>query len=96
MDLTKISEFLVWIVSGGSIVAFSFFAERWPWFQAQTAELKRWIMWGICALLSVGALAVQTYVPSDILVQLAPWFSVIAASFVTIFVSENFHSANKK
>ena len=50
----------------------------------------------VCLLLSTGAYAIQVYVPQEILVELAPWFSLIAASFAGVFIGTAFHKMDKK
>jgi hypothetical protein len=92
----SLSEFLVWLTGAGSIVAVSFLAERWPWFQTLAAEQKKMFMFGACIVLSLGAFAVRTFVPPEILAQLAPWFGVISSVFAAVFLSETFHAVDKK
>ena len=91
-----LTDFLVWLTAGGSIIAFSWLAERWAWFQLQTSNMKQGIMFGACVVLSLGAFAIQQYVPVETLNALAPWFGIVASIFVSLFLSKTFHQADKK
>lgn len=92
MDLT---QFLVWLTGGGSIVAVSWLFENWAWFQAQTAQLKQMLTFGASAVLSLGAWAVTTYVSASVLAQIAPVFMILSTLFASIFVGQLFHSFAK-
>jgi hypothetical protein len=91
-----LADFLVWLVAGGSIVAISWLFERFGWFQSVSSNARENIMFVFCALLSCGAYAVQTFVPADVLLALAPWFGIIAGTFAMVFVSKSFHKVDKK
>jgi len=90
------SEFLPWLIAGGSIVAVSWLFERFAWFQNVSSTARENIMFVSCAALSCAAYAVQTFVPVVTLDLLAPWFGIIAGIFALIFVSKGFHAIDKK
>lgn len=90
-----LNEFLVWLSSGGSIVFVSWIAERWAWFQAQTKEAKQWLIYGSSVGLSFIAYTVSTYASPELLSQLAPFFTIMSVSFVSIFLGQAFHYFNK-
>jgi hypothetical protein len=92
----NLNDFLVWLTGGGAIIAISWLFERWAWFQAQTANLKQMLVFGSSAALSIGAWAVVTYVPADVLSQIAPVFAILAATFVSVFLGQMFHAIVKK
>lgn len=92
-----IYEFLAWLVSGGgSVAVFSWFAERWPWFQALSSPQKFWSSMAASVALALGAWGVVSYVPPEILEQLSVPFSVVIG-IVTIYLGkEGFHNQQKK
>lgn len=91
-----LTDFLVWLsVGGGGALASSWIWERVPWFQALEATAKQLVFFVSCVLLSVLALVIQTYVPQELLNQLAPYFAIIASSFGTVFVGTSFHKSSK-
>ena len=91
----SLQEFLVWLVSGGSIVAVSWLAEKSAWFQGLGKESKEYVIYGASVALSFGAYAVNTYVSPDVLNQLAPLFGILATTFGSIFLGRMFHSFRK-
>jgi Na+/proline symporter len=93
----NLSDFLIWLATsaGASSVA-SWVLERIPKYAAlASAEAKRWIFFGVCAVLSCGSYAIITYVPSSVLQSLAPWFGLIASTFASIFIGTSFHKVDK-
>ena len=89
------AEFLVWLTSGGSIVAVSWLADKSAWFQSLSKEAKEYVIYGASVVLSLGAYAVNTYVPAEVMAQLAPIFAILATSFGSIFLGRIFHSLKK-
>jgi len=86
-----LEQFLVWLIGGGSVIALFWLAEQSTWFQGLSVVMKRLVMFGGSAILGLGALAVVTYVPPEVLEQLSPWFSIIAATFVSVFLNQAAH-----
>ena len=92
-----LTDFLVWLASsaGASAVA-SWILERIPAYaKIAVAETKRWIFFGVCALLSVGAYVVITYVSPSVLQAIMPFFGLVAATFVSVFTGSGFHKVDK-
>lgn len=93
----NLNDFLVWLAnSGGSIIVLSWIAERWAWFQAQKPDAKQYMFFGGSVLVSAASYTVLHYVPASILTMLTPWFGLVYASFVTVFISKAFHALDKK
>lgn len=92
-----LNDFLLWLAgSAGASVAASWILERIPkYVNIAVAETKRWIFFVCCLVLSGGAYAIITYVPTDILNALAPWFGLLAATFVSVFTGSSFHKVDK-
>ncbi len=88
-------EFLVWLVSGGSIVAVSWLCERWAWFQKQTPDVKEYFVYGMSVALSISAYCVNTFVDPAILEKLAPIFAIASATFISIFIGKLFHKVDR-
>jgi len=91
-----LSTFLQWLIGGpGSILAVSWLLERMKWFQALTSDQKQYTVFGCAAAVGCGALAVVKFAPPSLLASIAPFFMVISATFVTLFVMKGFHKADK-
>jgi len=91
-----IQQFLSWLLaSGGSISAASWILERLPWFQAKAADVKEWIFFGFASLISVAAYLTTTYVPTDVLQAIAPYFLLVSGVFITTVVGKMFHKVDK-
>lgn len=91
----ELTEFLVWLTSGGSIIAVSWLAEKSAWFQRLTKEQKEYFIYGASVLLSLSAYGVNTYVSAEVLSQLAPVFAIFATTFASIFLGRVYHSFKK-
>ena len=91
-----LNEFLLWLgsASGASGVA-SFILERIPAFHKLASEAKQWVYFFVCLVLSVGSYSIITYVPADILEQIAPFFALVAAVFASVFLGSVFHQYDK-
>jgi hypothetical protein len=90
-SVASLSNFLLWMVTGGSVIAVSWLCERWKWFQAQTPDNKKYIQYGASALLGIAALLVQNYVTTAILELMQPYFAVLAAVFGMLFLNQAAH-----
>ena len=91
----ELNEFFIWLGAGGGIIATSWILEQFTWFQAVSSKARKWIMFGVCVLISGGAFAIQSYVPIEVINAIAPWFKIIAGIFGALFISEGFHKVNK-
>jgi hypothetical protein len=90
------TDFLVWLTAGGSIIAVSWLCERWVWFGLQTKELKQYIIFGASTALSIAAHVFITYASPELIVMLSPYFMIISATFVSIFIGQVFFKSMKK
>ena len=91
-----IDAFLSWfLTSGGSIITASWILERVAWFKLQSPDVKEYLFFGLSAVLSVLAYVVVTFVPAEILAQIAPYFVIISGTFVTVIVGKRFHETDK-
>jgi hypothetical protein len=93
----NLNDFLSWLVySGGSIIAVSWVLEQVNWYKEQSPQLKKWVFFGLSAVVSVTALLVVNFVPAQVLQAIAPYFAAIAITFVNVFLGEVFHTATKE
>jgi hypothetical protein len=92
-----LNDFLMWLVgSAGASAVASWVLERIPAYaKIAVAETKRWIFFGACVILSIGAYVVVTYVPASFLESLAPFFGLVAATFISVFTGSGFHKIDK-
>jgi len=97
MDVYDLYNFIVWFgsVAGAGVVT-SFIFERWAYFQSLASESKKWVSFGGMALLGLSSHLVLTYVPADVLASMAPYFSILAASFVSVFSGNMFHKGDRE
>lgn len=89
-----LKDFLVMLAGGGAAVAFSFIVERIEAWHKLSAGARQWISFGGSSVLALGALAIVTYVPADVLTALGPWFAVVAGTFVAFFMNQAAHSVD--
>lgn len=83
----SLTDFILWLTtSAGTSAVLSFLFERWAYFQAQSAKLKPWIMYGASLAVALAAYAVIVFVPADVIATLQPWF-LIAAGVTVPFVA---------
>ena len=87
-----LTDFLIWLVVGGSIIAVSWAFERMNWYQVLSSNAKQWVFFGACAVVSLSSYYVQTYVPVANLQALAPVFQILAGLFIALFLGNQFHA----
>lgn len=88
-------EFLLWLaVGGGSAVALSFVTERAAWFQTWTKEAKSYFHLGGSVILSLGAWAILTYAPPEVLEYLQTPFQIVAGVFSAWLLNQLGHKAD--
>lgn len=74
----SLQEFLTWIAtSGGAAVALAFITERIPAFQTLTPQGKSLVHLIGSVGFALAAYAVLTYVPPEVLAQVAPFFQIV-------------------
>ena len=91
----SLNDFLVYLVGGGAIVVVSWLLEQFQWFKNLAAKSKQLVFFSCSLVVALAAYAVQTYVPALVLAQLAPYFTIIAATFVAIYLGSSFHANTK-
>jgi hypothetical protein len=88
-EIPPITEFLAFIASpAGAVIVgavVSMYLERWDWYNAQGAEPKRLIAYGLTALVAIAAYVLVTYVPSSFWNTLAPYWVIAAFTAFSIF-----------
>lgn len=90
-----LTDFIIWLgTAAGSSAVLAFLFERWPYFQAQPAARKPWIVYFSTVALALASYAVIVYVPADIIAALQPWFAVIAGVTVPFVASQLAHKAD--
>ena len=90
------AEFLQWIVyGGGGAIAVSWILEKLSWYQNKSADAKRNIFFGIVSAFTILVYVVLTYVPSNIIDAIAPYFGIVAVAFLNIYIGTGFHSVTK-
>lgn len=92
-----LQEFLVWAAnSGGAAMVVSFILERVPQFKDLAAETKRWVFFGASFAVTVIAYLVLTYVPQEVLLNMAPYFALFYSLFIANFGGSAFHLLDKE
>jgi hypothetical protein len=91
----EINDFLVYLSGVGVIVAVSWLWEFFGWFPNAEPKSKKLILFGISVAVALSAYAVKTYVPVDVINQIAPFFGIVALIFVNLFAGEGFHQVTK-
>lgn len=93
--MTDIFEFLPWIVyGGGGAIAISWILEQVKWYQEQSAKAKKNIFFGFSAVFTVLIYVFMTYVPQNAIEAIAPFFSIIAAAFISTYIGTGYHRAS--
>lgn len=95
ISIPTLTEFLTWLIAGGSVVAISWIFEEIDWFQSLTPIKRRWLMYSLSTLLALVALWITTSVPAEVLATLEPYFAVIAGVFILVIVNQAAHKLNK-
>jgi len=95
MTMTLI-QFLTWLfASGGSAVVASFILERSKKYQDQASEVRKWIFFIVAAVIALAGYFTVTYVPVDVLNQIAPIFAIVAMIFTIVFLGTKAHEFDK-
>lgn len=95
MPPMNLVEFLTWLATGGgAAVGLAFILERWPKFQSFTVVQKSLGTLLGTTLVALLAYVVLTYVPKEILNQIAPYFMVVAGVVTTWLSSQMGHAVD--
>ena len=88
--------FALLLTAGGASAVASWILERIKAYSnISDPEVKRWIFFGVCTVLSVGSYCVITFVPESVLLQIAPYFGIVATVFLSVFLGNSFHAKDK-
>ncbi len=91
----KLTDFLIWLTSAaGASAALSFIAERVPAFQRLSPAHKSLFHLAGSVALALAAYAILTYVPPDVLAQIAPVFQIVAAVVGSWLANQVAHRAD--
>jgi hypothetical protein len=92
----SVTDFLQWLASGlGANVVFSYLAERWPWFQAKSADAKTWLSIACTAVIAIGAYATLTYVPSSFWTLISPYWMIVVGAVGMYLGTQFYHNVDK-
>lgn len=89
-------EFLTYASGVGVVAIVSFIFERMSWYQNLESSVKEYVFFGACVVTALGAFAIKTYVPVEMLEQAAPWFGIIGSIFAYQFLGNAYHKIDKK
>jgi membrane protease YdiL (CAAX protease family) len=95
LQMTDLQQVLVWLASGGAVIALSWLVEFFGWFQAMEPKKKQITFFIICAVVGVLAQLGITYIPANVFDIIAPYFGVVAGIFGLIFLGSEFHAKTK-
>lgn len=90
-----LNDFLVYLGGVGAVAAISWLFEYFGWFQNTEPKKKQLIFFGSCVVVALGAYCIKTYVPAEVLAQIAPFFQIVAVIFSYLFLGEFFHEKTK-
>lgn len=82
----NLNDFLVYLMGGGAVVLMSWVSEKSPWFQKQTTDVKWWIQMIGSVIVALTAWGIVTFLPKEILNEIAPAFAVVAG-IVSMFIT---------
>jgi hypothetical protein len=89
-------DFLLWLAnSGGGAVVVSWVLEQLSWYQGLVAKTKQLVFFGLTLLVTIVGFVVITYVPQSTLDVIAPYFGLVYATFVSVFLGTAFHNTTK-
>jgi hypothetical protein len=93
----ELNDFLALLLTaGGAAAVASWVLERIPAYASiAVAETKRWVFFGVCAILALGSYCVITFVPPATLQAITPYFAILASVFSSVFFGTSFHNADK-
>jgi len=95
-EFNSLMEVLVWLTGAGGAILTSYVLERLVWFQSLESNKKHFVAIALSSLVGIGALAVLTFVPQEIISQISPYFMVVVTIVGYIFSSKAFHFFDKQ
>jgi len=89
MELMNLQGFLTWLAGGaGASVAVTWLYARWPWFVAQSENLRKLLLAVSCAVVALASYQIVLYVPQETMTMLSPYFAILAAAFCNFFLGD--------
>jgi hypothetical protein len=89
--------FLMWVLnSGGSISIVSWILERVKFYQSLASDVKQYVFYGASVVVAILAYLILTFIPAHLLTVIAPVFSILYGTFITVFLGQMFHRVDKK
>lgn len=99
-DPTQLIPVLTWLMTVGAAVAgamlVSFLSNRWPAFNAWSANTKFGIQAAASLILGLGARAILQYVPPETLAELQPWFLTVVMAVAPLLANQWTHASINK
>jgi len=89
------SEWLTWVMAGGSAAVASMILENLNWFQSQNKEKKQFIAYATSSIIALVAMALVSFAP-DFVMMMEPYFKLLAGVMGTIFGMKLFHNSMKE
>lgn len=91
-----INDFVLWLASGlGASFVFSYFAERWNWFQDLKADTKKLYSTIGASVIAILAYVTITYVPAEVWVVLSPYWQLVVGVIAVNYGTQGFHQYDK-
>jgi len=89
MELMNLQGFLAWLAGGaGASIAVTWLYARWPWFVAQSENLRKLVLAVSCAVVALASYQIVLYVPQETIAMLTPYFAIISAAFANFFLGD--------
>lgn len=92
----ELTDFLAWLMGGGALIAASWIFERVEWFQNLESKTKELALLITSSVFAIGAFAIQSFVPAEIILQAAPYFVILSGIFSYVFLGKAFHKVDKE
>ena len=91
-----ISNFLIWLAGGGSLIAASWILGQFVWYSTLVEKAKQWIFFGLAVVFGSGSYAITQYVPKIVLDAIAPYFLIVAFVFTAVFLKQTYTTVTTK
>lgn len=89
-----ISEFLVWIAGGGSLIVASWVLGQISWYNTLVDKIKQWVFFILAVLFGGGSYAITQYVGQSTLTAIAPYFLIASFIFIAVFINKTYVKIN--
>lgn len=83
------SQFLTWLAGvGGATIAASWILGQFVWYNKLVEKMRKWVFFGISALLGMGGYAGSVYLPTSFITVITPYFLIVSGIFILVFINE--------